>query len=540
VTEQGAVPTAAGSTARRRPPPLLAAAAIGVIALVLLPLVYLVLRAGTGGLEAWADVLGRERTLELVGKTVLLVVLVTAAAVALGVPLAWLVVRSDLPGRRVWGVAAGLPLVIPSYVAALVLLAAFGPRGLLQEALEPLGVDRVPEIYGLPGAVLALTLATYPYVYLLSVAGLRELDPGLEDAARGLGQSRFVVFRRVTLPLLRPSIGAGALLVALYTLSDFGAVSLMQYDSLTRAIFLQYRSLFDRTPAAVLALVLVLLTAVVLVLELRTRGRSALHRSSPGAARASAPVALGRWRWPALGLCALTVGFGLAVPLVVLGYWLGRGVSLDIPLASSWEPALSSVLVSLGAAAIAVAAAIPVAVLAVRYASGWTRGLERLAYAGNALPGIVIALSLVFFAANYASPLYQTLGLLLLAYVIRFFAQGVAGAHSAVLRVDPHLEDAARGLGRRPLRVFTSVTAPLAAPGLLAGAALVFLSTMKELPATLLLRPIGFETLATEIWTATTVGAYSQAALPALLLVALSAPFVYVLSVRRVEVDPPG
>ena len=133
----------------------------------------------------------------------------------------------------------------------------------------------------------------------------------------------------------------------------------------------------------------------------------------------------------------------------------------------------------------------------------------------------MIALSLVFFAANYASPLYQTLGLLLLAYVIRFFAQGVAGAHSAVLRVDPHLEDAARGLGRRPLRVFTSVTAPLAAPGLLAGAALVLLSTMKELPATLLLRPIGFETLATEIWTATTVGAYSQAALPALLLVAL-------------------
>jgi iron(III) transport system permease protein len=537
----GAASTAAGSAVRRRPPPLLVAAAGAATAVVLLPLVYLAVRAGTGGLEAWTDVLGRARTLELVGQTVLLVVLVTAGAVAIGVPLAWLVVRSDLPGRRVWGVAAALPLVVPSYVAALVLLAAFGPRGLLQEALEPLGVERVPELYGLPGAVLALVLATYPYVYLLTAAALRDLDPGLEDAARGLGRSRAAVFRRVTLPLLRPSIGAGALLVALYTLSDFGAVSLMQYDSLTRAVFLQYRSLFDRTPAAVLALVLVLLTAVVLVLELRTRGRGALHRSSPGAARAPAPVPLGRWRWPALGLCGGAVGFGLVVPLVVLGYWLERAVSLGGPLAFGWEPAARSVLVSLGAAGLAVAAAVPVAVLAVRYASGWTRGLERLSYAGNALPGIVIALSLVFFAANYASPLYQTLGLLLVAYVIRFFAQGVAGAHSAVLRVDPHLEDAARGLGRRPLRVFTSVTAPLAAPGLLAGAALVFLSTMKELPATLLLRPIGFETLATEVWTATTVGAYSRAALPALLLVALSAPFVYVLSVRRsVEVDPPG
>ena len=529
------------SRSSTRPPVLLSAAGVAVVALVCLPLVYLVVRVVDGGVDAWV-VLGRARILELVGNTALLVALVTGAALVLGVPLAWLVTRTDLPGARLWAVAAALPLVIPSYVAALVLLAAFGPRGFLQQVLEgPFGVERVPEIYGLPGAVLALTISTYPYVYLLAAAALRDLDPALEEASRSLGRSRAETFRRVTLPVLRPSLGAGALLVALYTLSDFGAVSLMQYSSLTRAIYVQYRSLFDRTPAAALALVLVVLTAIVLLLEYYARGRVRYHRRSPGTVRPPQRVRLGGWRWPALAFCAGVVGFALLLPLAVLGYWLERAVSLGRDLGDVWGPAANSILASLLAAGLAVAAALPVAILAVRYASGWTRALERLSYSSNALPGIVIALSLVFFGANYAGFAYQTLGLLVFAYVVRFLPQAVASSHSALLRVDPRLEEAARGLGKSPRRAFATVTAPLVAPGLLAGAALVFLSTMKELPATLLLAPIGFETLATEVWTATTVAAYSEAALPALLLVVFSAPFVYALTVRRGPgVDAPG
>ncbi|MGH3007676.1 MAG: ABC transporter permease, partial [Gaiellaceae bacterium] len=179
--------TDTGARRARRPPLLLWAAAVAVVALVTLPLVYLVVRASSGGVDAWS-VLGRHRLLELVGQTALLVGAVTGAAVAVGVPLAWLVARTDLPGRRFWSLAAALPLVVPSYVAALVLLAAFGPRGLLQQVLEgPFGVERVPEIYGFPGAVLALTLSTYPYVYLLTVAAFRDLDPALEEASHGLG-----------------------------------------------------------------------------------------------------------------------------------------------------------------------------------------------------------------------------------------------------------------------------------------------------------------------------------------------------------------
>jgi len=525
------------TTRQARPPAALAAAGLAVVGLLTLPLVYLVLRAVTG--DAW-DVLVSGNLARLIWETGVLVALVTASALAVGVPLAWLVVRTDLPGSALWGTAAALPLVVPSYVAALVLLAAFGPRGLLQRILEPLGVERVPEIYGLPGAWLALTLSTYPFVFLLAASALRSLDPALEDAARGLGRSPFDAFRRVTLPVLRPSLGAGALLVALYVLSDFGAVSLMQYDSLTRAIFLQYRSLFDRTPAAVLALVLVVLTGLVLVLELRMRGRALARyqRTGTGAARRSTRVALGRWRWPALAFSSLAVGFALVVPVAVLVYWAaGRSEAVDW----SWRPVVGSVGVSLAAAAVAVLATLPVAVLAVRYPSGWTTALERLSYAGNALPGIVIALALVFFAANYATPIYQTTALLVFAYVVRFFPQALAGSHSALVRVSPRLEEAARGLGRSPSAVFARVTAPLVAPGLLAGGALVFLSTMKELPATLLLRPIGFETLATEVWKYTSVASYSRAALPALVLIVVSAPIVYLLGVRSgSETGPPG
>ena len=516
----------------RRPPLLLTAAALLGAGAVTLPLAYLGIRAATAGSGSWRA-LQPDRLGELLARTGALVGLVTVLAVAIGVPLAWLVARSDLPWRRFWAVAAALPLVIPSYVAALVLVAAFGPRGMLQGVLEaPFGVERVPEIYGLPGATAALVLSTYPYVYLLTVAALHDVDPSLEEASRNLGRSARATFRKVTLPVLRPAIAAGALLVALYTLSDFGAVSLMQYDSLTRAIFVRYQALFDRNSAAVLALALVALTTAVLFAEVRARGRARVHRTSPGAQRRGRTAPLGRWRWPAFALCALVVGLGLLGPLSVLGWWAVRAASLDTSIQPAWGQALGSLGVSGLAATAAILAALPVVVLSVRHPGRWTRGVERVSYVSHALPGIVVALSLVFFGSQFATPLYQTLALLVFAYVVRFYAQAVAGSRAALVRVDARLEEAGRGLGRAPLSVFARVTAPLLRPGLLAAAALVFLSTMKELPATLLLRPIGFDTLATEIWTATSAGFYSRAAVPALVLIVASAPFVYLLAVR--------
>ena len=290
-----------------------------------LPLTYLVVRTLGAGGEAW-ELLFRVRVLETLGRTLLLAVAVTGASIALAVPLAWLTVRTDLPLRRAWSVLTVLPLVIPSYVGGFVVVAALGPRGMLQEFVAgPLGVDRLPEIYGFPGATLTLVLLSYPYV-LLSVRGaLWGLDPSLEETSSSLGQGARSTFFHVVLPQLQPAIAAGALLVALYTLSDFGAVSLLHFEAFSYVIYLQYDA-GARTLAAASSLVLVVLALGLLLLEACTRGRSRYYRSTAGTVRPPSLVRLGRWRWPAFAFCGVVVLLALVMPIGVLGYWLGRGV----------------------------------------------------------------------------------------------------------------------------------------------------------------------------------------------------------------------
>lgn len=505
------------------PPAIFGLPAVLVAGTMLLPFVYLVLRAGSAGPEA-AQLLVSARALQLLAQTFALATIVTLAAVTIGVPLAWLTTRTDLPLARGWAVLLVLPLVIPSYVGAFAYLAALGPRGLVQQALAgPFGVERLPEIYGFGGAVLVLTLFTYPYVILNVRATLMRLDPAFEQASRSLGVGPWRTFVQVTLPLLRPAITAGALLVALYTLSDFGAVSLLQFDSFTRAIYLQYQGSLDRTMAAVLALLLVALTAAVLAMEAATRGRARYHRSASGVAGAPPPIALGRLRWVALGYCGAVLVVALVLPMAVLLYWMLRGMGAGAQFGPFWTALASSTYASALAAGVALLAAFPVAILGVRHPGRLTALIERVTYSAFALPGIVVALALVFFAANYTPQLYQTIGLLTFAYLIRFLPEAVGAVRSGLLHVSPSLEEAARSLGRRPHEVFLSITAPLVWPGAMAGTALVFMSTMKELPVTLLLSPIGFKTLATASWNAAAEGFFAQAALPALLIVLVSA-----------------
>ena len=467
--------------------------------------------------------------------TLLLVVAVTVASLAIALPLAWLTVRSDLPLARMWGVLVTLPLVIPSYVAAFAVVVALGPRGMLQGFLEELvGLQRLPDINGFPGAALTLTFLSYPYVLLTVRAALQRLDPSLEESSRGLGHIWWTTFLRVSAPLLRPAMAAGALLVALYTLSDFGAVSLLRYETFTWAIFIQYESALDRTLGAAFSLSLVALAVAFLLLEYFTRGRSRYFRVDQGVARPAQTVPLGRWRWPATAFCAAVTLVSLALPMGVLLYWVVRGVAAGEPLLLLWEAAGNSLYVSGLAAVVAVLAAFPIANLAVRHPGPLSSLLERITYVGFALPGIAVALGLVFFGANFARLLYQNVTLLILAYVILFLPAAVGSIRASVLQVNPRVEDAARSLGRTPPQVFASITLPLVRPGLLSGAALVFLLTMKELPATLILRPTGFPTLATSIWSAASEAFFAQAAAPALLLVlASSVPLAFLMLRER-------
>jgi iron(III) transport system permease protein len=518
--------------ARRRAPRGVVLGGLLVAAAALLPAVYLVVRSSDAGTSGIWTILAESRTHGLLARTALLAVAVTAASVAIGVPLAWLTVRTDLPGRRAWSVLGALPLVVPSYVAGYVFVTALGPRGIVQRWLAPLGVERLPSIYGFVGAWLVLTLFTYPYVLLTVRAAIRGLDPALEEASLGLGVGRRETFRRVILPQLRPAIAAGGLLVALYTVHDFGAVSLMRFDSFTRAIYVSYHGSFDRTRAAVLALVLVTLILLVLVAEARLRGRGAYYRLH-GSARPASVSPLGRWRWPAFAGCALLAGLTLVLPLGVIVYWLARSVRAAEPLHDTFVAGLHSLQASAPAAVAAVAAAWPIAYLSVRHPGRRARLLERSCYVGYALPGIVVALSLVFFGVRLAPALYQTLVMLVFAYVVLFLPQSIGAQRASLLQVHPHLEEAAQSLGSRRPRTLARVVLPLVRPGLLAGAALVFLTAMKELPATLLLAPTGFRTLATEVWNATSAALFDRAAPAALGLVLLASAPLAVIVLRE-------
>lgn len=499
----------------------LSALSLLIVSFVSLPLIYLIIRAWGGG-EAGLEYLMRPRTRTIFINSVQLTVIVVLLSGIVGTLFAWLTARTDLRFRRVILVLGLIPMVIPSYIGSLTLVTAFGPVGYLQKLLEPLGVERLPNIYGLFGASLAITLFTYPYFVLPVRAALMHTDRGLEEAAQSLGSSRWAIFWRVTFPALRPAMAAGALLTALYTLSDFGAVMVMRYNAFARAIFIAYEGSFNRNRAAILALVLVSVTLVMVWMERRATDKVRAYRVGKGIARRPVQISLGFWQIPALLFIGLLVGIGVFLPVGILLDWaINPNITSPIDMEldkASWNAVSSSTL-----AAVTVGlAALPLAILARRSNTLFSRTLISLAYIGNALPGLVIGLALVFFGANAVPDLYQTLPLLILGYAVRFLPYSLASTRSALARVSPSLEEAAQSLGLNTWQSLLRVTIPLTWSSIVAGMALVFLNTMKELPTTLMLAPIGFRSLATRIWMASEAGLLPLIGLPGLLLIGVS------------------
>ena len=474
-------------------------------------------------------------------RSLLLGFVVAASAAVIGTGLAWLTIRTDLWGRRIWRILAPLPLVFPSFVGATALIAGFATGGLVEDLVSPLGITNLPDMKGFRGAWLVLTLFTYPYVYLPVAARMGSLPPSLEESARLLGRKPLTAFLTVVLPQVWSAVLAGTMLVFLYTISDFGAVSLLGYSTLAEQIYAD--QLFDQARSMGLALILGV-TALCVVVGERALER---RRAQVEMARSHEPliVPLKGWGIPGFIVVAAFLGNALIGPVAVLGFWAWRGlttnidsVGLGIDIGDLLGPALHTAEVGLITAVVAIAVVLPIAWLTGRYRSRIAGAANSMVVAGFALPGVVIALSLVFWAID--APLigrwYQTLPLLIVAYVLHFGAQASRAAHVAVEAVAESFSDAAATLGANRSRRFLSVELPLMAPGLFAGAGLVMLSTMKELPATLLLAPIGFDTLATEVWAAGERGALAQGAVASLALVAVSSVLTWAVVLRRLDV----
>lgn len=524
---------------RKGQPPLFLLLIASITALgMILPPVYLVLRATQSGVDEFLSILTRSRTLETIFNTLSMVAGITLLAVLVAVPLAFLTTRTDLPGKRFWLVATTLPLAIPTYVGSFALLAFAGPRGsVLQIILEPLGVDRLPSVYGWFGVVIVIGLLTYPYIMLTVRAALLGMNPSLEEAARSLGYSQRQTFFRITFPQLKPAIASGSLLVALYSIQDFGTPAMLRFDSFTRVIFTQYRAAFDRTLAAALALVLMLLVMGILLLEFKLRRAGATYyTTSSGAMKPPTIIPLGRWKWVALLFVSLIVFLTLVIPVGVILFWLFRstlfgGVGYTsfqaVPL---WEIVWNSIYAAGLGALVATIFAIPIAILSVRFRNRFTTILERCSYIGFGTPGIVIALALVFFSSSYAQFIYQEMPMLVFAYLVLFLPQAVGTIRGSLLQVNPSLEESAHSLGRNSWQTFREITLPLVRPGIISGAMLIFLTAMKELPATLILAPIGFKTLATQIWQATAEdAAFATAAEASLLILMISSVSTWII-----------
>ncbi|MCS7051281.1 MAG: iron ABC transporter permease, partial [Thermomicrobium sp.] len=479
----------------------IAATMVSVVALG--PLVYLSWRAVLGSESALAALV-HTRTLTLIGTSLALAATVAFSATLVALPLAWLTERVAVPGRRIWATLFALPMAVPSYLAAYAVVATLGPRGALASVLErTVGLTRLPEIYGFFGAWLTLTLVTYPYVYLALRASIRGLDPAFEEAARTLGHGRLDTLWKVILPLLRPGLVSGMLLTALYVLSDFGAIAILRYPTLTYSIYNQYRLSFDRAAASALALLLVALTAVLVVAERQWRRRAAFFRTS-GTSRTTPLTEPRPWSWFVLVLGLSVSGLALAMPAGIAAYWWWRAWTIGEEVPDVRGPFVNSVAVSLAAAIITVAIAFPVARAVVRGAHRLTRTIDLPLWIAYGLPGIVLALALVSLTAQVVPWLYQTLPLLLIGYALRFLPEAVGLVRAVLAQQSPRLEEAARTLGLRPWHVWLRVQFPLTLPGLVSAVLLVFLTTVKELPVTLLLSPIEFTTLATTVWNATT------------------------------------
>ena len=500
-----------------------------VVLIAVIPLGYVVLNSWQLSTERWLG-LWSSRLPGLLWNTLSLAVLVAAGSFLLGVSAAWLIVRRTFPGRRLAIWLLVLPLTIPTYVFAHIYTVLLEPDGWLGRLWQGLfGLDAaIPELYNVIGVSFVLSLAGFSYVFLLVRDALSRSHQNIEEAARIQGASPSQVFWRISLPMLRPAIAAGLALVVLHVLSDFGAVSMLRYQTFTLSIYLQMNGRFDFQAAAGLSFILICLSLTFLILERFFRKRQRYY--SGAQSRKVEPQAAGSieqvmiWLW--LGLIAT---FAFILPLAWMLVWSWDAWMQQLIDQAFWGYAKNSLLISMLAACVAVVAALPVALYQAKRRNLLSQTCVHLASIGFVLPGPVIALGILGFVLAVFPNIYGGLLVLVLAMVIRFLPLAVQSQESAVQQLTPSVEQAGRSLGAGPLRNLWQIILPMMRGGLISAWVLVFIDTLKELPATLLLRPTGFDTLPVRIWIEASEEMLELAAPAALMLVIGTLPVLWFL-----------
>lgn len=486
----------------------------GLVTVSFIPLGYVAWAFLTIGPARAAELLFRPRVGELLLNTAGLVLATVPLCVAIGVGAAWLVERTDVPARALWRPVLVTPLAVPAFVNSYA------------------WVGVVPNLHGFAAAVLVTTLSYFPFVYLPAAATLRRLDPAVEESARALGSSSAGVFARIVIPQLRLAILGGALLIGVHLLAEYGAFAMLRFNTFTTAIFEQFQATFDGAAGSMLAGVLVLLCLLLLVAEASARGRAQFARVGSGTPRPATAIRLGIGRTPALASLAILSALALGVPAWTILRWLWIG-GADVWVLDDLGVALAQTIgLALAGALAATVLAYPVAWVAVRTSGPLARTVEGANFLTSSLPGIVIALALATVAVRMVAPLYQTVALLLCAYVLMFLPRALISVRAGLAQVPVGLEEVSRSLGAAPSATLIRITLRLTAPAAAAGAAMVFVAVATELTATLLLAPTGTRTLSMRFWSLAGELDYAAAAPYAAVMVVLAVP-VTVLLVRQ-------
>ena len=497
----------------------------------LLPTFYLVWRFLTFT-RSYVSFFRSWNVFDLLLNTMLLFIFVVISSLILGLSISIILVRFNIPGSKILFTLSVLPLVIPSYIGALTYVSAFSPKGLFVQLFSSLGINEIAGIDGFFGSWLVLTLFTYPYVLLICSSALRNLDSTVEDAARSLGKNRFNVYTQVVIPRLKKPIIFSGLLVGLYVISDFGAVSLMRYSTLTKAIYSYYEFNINGDPVIFYSSILIVLALLISFIQRGSEeARSAKVSGTP---KISEKTNLSpRSKVLIYTFLSLVIFSGLILPISVLSYWLIRGLSAGNSVRAVFGGVVGSLSVSLLAALFSVIVSTPIIIMVSQYRSKFGNVLERIMLALYGLPHISVGVAILFITIKIFPSIYQSFTALIISYLIVFLPQAIGAGQASMEQVKSNYLDASSGLGMSKLKSFYRITLPLIYRGLFAGGALVFLSTMKELPQTLLLRPTGLNTMAIDIWSYASEGLFTQAAFSSFILLAISAIPTYILSTRN-------
>ncbi|MFO7305604.1 MAG: iron ABC transporter permease [Gammaproteobacteria bacterium] len=502
----------------------------------LVPLAVVLSAVLTPEVEVWSHLLQYVLP-EVIANTIVLVVGVSLGAAVLGTLLAWVTSACEFPGRRFFEWALLLPLAMPAYVLAFIAIGYLDYAGPLQSWLrEVFGSSRwVPPIRSTGGVIAVLTLSLYPYVYLLARAAFLSQGRRAQEAARSLGMSAARAWWRVVLPMARPWIVAGAALVAMETLADFGAVSVFNYDTLTTTMYRAWFGMFSVNAA--LELAAVLLVFVLIVFAFERRARAGLRFATTRDLSQQAPRIRLRGARATLATCFAAVVFGLGFffPVLQLVLWVVERAAMDLD-ARYFEFVMHSVVLATSAALIISAASLLVAYLERHHGTLMVKLLVRIATSGYAIPGTVLAIGIVVpiigvnntlqsWLSAWLGPsapallLQGTLITVLLAYFARFLAVGFNPVESGLNRITAAIDEAAVSLGAAGFQLVRRVHVPLLRTSLMTAAILVFVDVMKEMPITLIARPFGWDTLAVRVFEMTSEGEWERAALPALAIV---------------------